>query len=563
MEVDLILTDTGLMVSHELGTVHAFRTLETLYLDPISIGIKTGVIPDEIPFSLLLDIKTEAYSTIDAVLDVVKKYESFMYSPTNTGGLKLVISGRKPSSEHYTNYPDYIFFDHQSLDNLEKVPFEKVEMFSFPFKNVSAWNGKGRIVEEENTRLKDLISKVHNLEKPIRFWATPDSKSAWKALRDLGVDYINTDVPFLANYYLMDLESRVVHNSIKSDIINLDFSVDGAHQKVENIILLIGDGNGLAQISSGMYANGNSLNMTNLKSLGLLKTQSSDDFTTDSASGGTALATGNKTHNRGISMNSEGVKFKSLTVHLSELQFSTGIITTDNITGATPSAFYAHQKDRDNIQAISMDLSKSPLDLFIGAGKNDFLRYQNHALDSLITNGFLIAQSLNQVKGILDHRVGYFASHHGLPSVNKGREGFLKKSLEVALSNFSSRNKPFFLMVENGHIDNNGHSNHAQNIVDEVIDFDQAVAVALNFAQTNQNTLVLITADHETSGLSIPQGNIEKQEVELEFTSDDHTGIMVPIFAYGPHSLEFSGVYENTEVFHKIMKLIELYHSLK
>jgi alkaline phosphatase len=114
--------------------------------------------------------------------------------------------------------------------------------------------------------------------------------------------------------------------------------------------------------------------------------------------------------------------------------------------------------------------------------------------------------------------------------------------------------------VENGHIDSGGHVNSAQMIVDEVIDFDRAVGEALQFAQRNPNTLIVITADHETGGVTMPQGNLRQKSVELEFSTEDHTAIMVPVFAYGPHSREFAGVYENTEVFEKIWKILNRYH---
>jgi alkaline phosphatase len=89
-----------------------------------------------------------------------------------------------------------------------------------------------------------------------------------------------------------------------------------------------------------------------------------------------------------------------------------------------------------------------------------------------------------------------------------------------------------------------------------MLDFDQVIGSVLRFADTHPGTLVLITADHETGGVSIPQGDITKKTVELAFHSDDHTGILVPIFAYGAQSDRFRGVYENTEVFRKILECI-------
>ena len=108
-------------------------------------------------------------------------------------------------------------------------------------------------------------------------------------------------------------------------------------------------------------------------------------------------------------------------------------------------------------------------------------------------------------------------------------------------------------MVEGANIDSYGHMNDIGGVINESIAFDKAVSEALKFADTHENTLVIITADHETGGLTLPQGNVSKNEIEADFTTDDHTGIFVPIFAYGPRSNYFQGVYGNNEVFRKIL----------
>ncbi len=561
IEVDVILVSEKLFAAHEQESIHEARTIESLYLQPIHQGLQTGLIADSLPFFLTVDIKSEPYGTLKQLMKSVEPYQDMMYSAQHDSGLKLVVSGNRPLPQEYGDYPDYIFFDHQDVEDLETIPLDKVAMISLPFGNYSQWGGKGRLVAEELTAVTQAVEKVHQAGKPIRFWASPDSKSSWKALHDIGVDYINSDKPFEISSYLTSLDQRVVGSSIRSEILELNFENDEVQRQVDNVILMIGDGNGLAQLSAGMYANGNALNITNLKNVGLAKTQSADDFTTDSAAGGTALATGNKTNNRGVGVDSIGQNIESLAHILSKRGFGTGIISTDHITGATPATFYAHQKDRDMIGPITEDLYGSSLNLFIGAGKNDFLRYRNHALDSITANGFSLMGSLDQMAASTEGKVGYFASNHGLPSIEKGRAGFLKNSTETAISYLENRGAPFFLMVENGHIDVGGHVNDARMIVEEVIDFDQAVGAALKFASNNPNTLVIITADHETGGVTIPQGSLANAMVELEFSTEDHTGIMVPVFAFGPHSGDFSGVYENTAVFDKIMTVLLKYHA--
>ena len=118
-------------------------------------------------------------------------------------------------------------------------------------------------------------------------------------------------------------------------------------------------------------------------------------------------------------------------------------------------------------------------------------------------------------------------------------------------------------MIESGMIDSGGHANHASMIVTEMQDFDLAIGEMIRYVDTHPETLLLVTADHETGGVSIPQGNLSSGEVELAFYSDDHTGIMVPLFAYGAQSHHFGGVYPNTEVFGKIIKILEQSEILK
>ena len=124
------------------------------------------------------------------------------------------------------------------------------------------------------------------------------------------------------------------------------FSIDGAHKPVRNVILMIGDGMGLAHASAGMYMNQGALTLTNLKTIGLVRTQSASHFTTDSAASGTAYATGKKTKNGAIGMNKDGKVLENITEKLSRKGFATGVLTTDNMDGATPASFYAHQPER-------------------------------------------------------------------------------------------------------------------------------------------------------------------------------------------------------------------------
>lgn len=553
IEVDLILKDGKLTAAHEAASINLDRTIESLYLDPISKGIENGVI-SSFGFHLLVDLKTEAYSTLEVLEESMKNYEFMLYSKSNPEGLKLIISGNRPKPEDYSNYPEWMFFDFQSTELSKNLPWDKIGMVSLSFRQFSVWNGKGRMVEDQRVKLQNFIDLVHSFDKPVRFWGSPDSKSAWKAFYEMGEDYINTDHPNEAADYLNKLSQNIYQNPLKHDIYQPKFEADGAQVPLENVILMIGDGNGLAQISSALFSNDNQLNLTQLKNMGLIKTQAADDFTTDSAAGATAYATGKKTNNRAIGVDPEGKRLENLPDILTEYGFSSGIITTDQLTGATPASFYAHHPERDDADQIAAFLPESKLDLFIGGGGDAF--------QSLVSNlegaGFTLIENLEQIEA---ERLGYFAAKGSLPKKLDGRGDYLLSSTTFALDFFDQKNSPFFLMIEAANIDSGGHSNSTSMIVSEMLDFDEVIGKVVQYVDDNPNTLLIITADHETGGVSIPQGDIASNTVELGFHSDDHTGIMVPVFAYGAHSGDFRGVYENSELFHKIMKLVNKYHQ--
>ncbi|MDN3686379.1 alkaline phosphatase [Cyclobacterium jeungdonense] len=559
IEADVILRNDTLFVAHEKESIRTGHTLSSLYLEPM-VQAKRLQLGSLHPFILLVDFKTEAYATMHQLLKELEPYQE-LWEDREHPFVKIVISGNRPEKKDYHRYPFPVFFDYQSVEDTESLPLDKIELFSLSFRSFSQWNGKGRLIDSDIVQLKEAIRVAHQFGKPIRFWATPDSKTAWKALHELGVDYINTDHPGAAKSYLSSLQNRLYTHPTPREIYRPTFESDGTDRRVKNVILLIGDGNGLAQLSAAMYANNNQLTLTQLKNLGLIKTQSADDFTTDSAAAGTALASGQKAKNRSIGMHPDGTPAANLPEYLAPYGFNSGIITTDHLTGATPAAFFAHQPERDLTRNIASDLAKSPLSLFIGGGKIDFLDGETIELENLEKSGFILASSLRDLVTQKGAKAGYFASNQGLPKISGGRRDFLPEATKAGIDFLNSKDQPFFLMIESAYIDSGGHANEVGTVINEGIDFDQAVAEAVRFADGDGHTLVLITADHETGGVTIPQGNTADNTVELEFSTEDHTGLMVPVFAYGPHSHKFRGVYENTEIFSKLIKVLELESS--
>lgn len=537
IEADIFLKDDVLYVTHSENEIIREHTLSKLYLDRLLRLHQSGELRE---LQLLIDVKSGAEKTLRKLVEVLKGYPALVESDK----VKFVISGNRPTPEEYKNYPDFIWFDHQNLDELDAISLEKVALVSVSYKDYSGWNGYGRLTAPDMEKVQTAIEKAKKAGKPFRFWATPDTKTAWARLAKLDVDYINTDEPALAKQYLDNLDKNTFRKESPVPVYRPKYGYD-PNATPKNVILMIGDGNGLAQIAAAMIANEGDLTVAGIKTIGLVKTASSDDLITDSAAGATAMATGFKTNNRAIGVDSNGKALTNLVDMTSDYGFNTAIVTTDAIYGATPSSFYAHRVERDDTEGLVEDLKQSKLDFFISGGQN-----QERSIKTAFTT-----QSMESFDSFQQPTAIYLGENK-VPSVQNGRKDAFPNAVKRALEVLSTNENPFFLMVEAAQIDNGGHSNSTSDIVEEMLDFDQAIAEALQFADAQGNTLVVITADHETSGFGIVGGNSSEGVVQGDFLTVDHTGILVPLFAYGPQSQNFGGVYENTEIFQKIVKAI-------
>ncbi len=536
IEVDLFFKNDTLFVTHAEAEIQAGRTLESLYLQPLQRLVQDGSIR---PVQLLIDLKSEAYQSMEKLVAVLADHPAL----AGEEKIKFVVSGNRPKAADYAKYPAFIYFDHQNLNDLGEINLAKVAMISQNFKAYSVWNGYGRMTAPEAAKVLAAVEKARATGIPFRFWATPDTKTAWSRFAQLGVGYINTDAPAQARIFLDELDQRT-HAAAAERAVYQPTYLLKSKKKPQNIILLIGDGNGLAQISAALQANRGKLSLAHLKTIGLVNTSAADDPVTDSAAAGTAIATGVKTNNRAIGVDPAGKSLPTLIEILSGKGYNTGIITTDGIDGATPSAFYAHTSERDDSKKILADLVQSELDFFISGGTS---------AEKIIAQKF-VTQTLEEFKD-LQNPTAIYNGAGKMPSARNGRGDFLPASVEKALTVLNGAKKPFFLLVEGAQIDNGGHANDIATIISEGLDFDQAVGEALRFADKTKNTLVIVTADHETGGLGIAGGDGDGT-VRADFLSVDHTGILVPIFAYGPQAENFGGVFDNTEIFGKILRAL-------
>ncbi|MDX2430213.1 MAG: alkaline phosphatase, partial [Bacteroides sp.] len=329
-----------------------------------------------------------------------------------------------------------------------------------------------------------------------------------------------------------------------------------------NIIFLIGDGMGLSAVSTTFYFQENPSQFNRFKHIGLIKTSSATHKVTDSGASGTAMATGHKTYNGAIGVDTTKTAVQSIAELKSNLAWSTGVVATSAITHATPASFYAHVERRSMEDDIAFQLLHSEIDFFAGGGKNYFNKRADSAnLFSLADEkGFLMDTVALSAPGSMEagKKYGYLLADGGMPSMQNNRGDFLADATGLAIELLSKNEKGFFLMVEGSQIDWEEHGNNADGTIAEVLDFEQAIAAALDFAEKDGNTLVVVTADHETGGLSLsaklnPEtGGRDYKEIGPDFATGSHSATLIPVFAFGPGAKEFMGIYENTELFYKM-----------
>lgn len=323
---------------------------------------------------------------------------------------------------------------------------------------------------------------------------------------------------------------------------------------------------GITQISAGLYSNNNRLNLERFSVIGLHKSYSADNLITDSAAGATAFASGVKSYNGAIGVDADTLAAPTILEMAEAAGMPTGLVATSSIVHATPAAFYAHARYRQNYEEIAADLLNTDIDLFIGGGAKFFERRETderNLSDELRERGNDLQSFVDtDIKDLIVDRaknIGYYTADGEPLPYSQGRR-YLVDASELAVDYLDERdteNQGFFLMVEGSQIDWGGHSNDSDYIISEMIEFDQAIGAMLNFAQQDGETLVIVTADHETGGYAINNGSSMGQ-IDGAFTSDYHTADLIPVFAFGPGAERFSGIYENTAIFDKMVQLYGL-----
>ncbi|MCM5529625.1 alkaline phosphatase [Parasegetibacter sp. NRK P23] len=552
IEADIFLEKGALLVAHEKQQLNQHITLEKLYLAPLDSILKkyNGNIDTAHTrkLQLLIDIKTEAVPTLDTLIRLLEKYPRI----TGSDKISIVISGNRPPVNTFTGYPSYLFFDGVFTQAYDTETLKRIALFSDNLKAYTRWNGMGIIPAAERKTIDSLVSVAHRLNKKIRFWNAPDIINTWYQLMRLHADWINTDHVTESAFFMNSLPMRSFQQATPPHQLYQPLHKnDGAHKAPKNIILLIGDGTSFPQWYAGYTANHGALNVFSMKYTGISKTSSFDSYITDSAPGSTAFATGEKTNNRSVGVDHTGAPIPQLPALLKKKGMRTALITSGDISDATPADFYAHQAERSSSAAIIRDLQQSGIDLLMGSAGTETSKAlaEMKAPFKVISTADSLVQNNTTQYVVVEKRAGTSMLH--------GRGAWLAESFKKATEHLTGK-QGFFMMLEAAQIDHGGHANNLPYLVTEVLDFDQTIAQAMAFADTNGETLVIVTGDHETGGLTLLGGDYKTGFVAGQFATTDHTALPVPVFAYGPGAQLFTGTYENTEVFHKILKALNL-----
>ncbi|MEL6925624.1 MAG: alkaline phosphatase, partial [Bacteroidota bacterium] len=305
------------------------------------------------------------------------------------------------------------------------------------------------------------------------------------------------------------------------------------------------------------------LNIEKFPIVGFQKTHALNFLVTDSAAGATAMACGTKTYIGAIGMNGDTIPCKSILEIAEENKLATGVVVTSTMVHATPASFMAHQPLRGLYEPIAADIVESGVDFIVGGGKKYFDRRamdDRNLYKELQQKGYQVndyfRKNLERLTVDPSKNFAYFTADSDPLAYWQGRK-YLPYASKLAVNFLEKKNENgFFLLVEGSYIDWAGHENDFNYLLSEIKDFDRAIGEVLSFASRNRETLVIVTADHETGGLAINPGSRfgKLKPAYTEKKGRAHTATMVPVFAYGPGAEQFSGIFDNTQMFYKLLR---------
>lgn len=328
-------------------------------------------------------------------------------------------------------------------------------------------------------------------------------------------------------------------------------------EKPRNVILLIGDGMGLPQMAAAYTANHGTLNMHRCPYVGLSCTYCANALITDSGAGGTALAIGQKTNRGYVGVDSLGNPQPSLLAQAHELGMRTGVSVVCRLCDATPADFCCHTTNRDDYDDIIADYLTCNVDYIAGGGMYFFTHRQDNRniYAEMRAHGYHLASTPEELFALDQLPVcAVLADSEYVVAPDRG-DMFVRQTMQAV--NMLDNPDGFALMVEGSCIDDWCHANNQERVIAEMLDFDHVVGAVLDWAERDGHTLVIITADHETGGMVLEDGDLATGETECVFTSDGHSNCFVPVYAFGPGAENFTGVMQNDELSRRISRLLK------
>jgi alkaline phosphatase len=334
-----------------------------------------------------------------------------------------------------------------------------------------------------------------------------------------------------------------------------------------NVILFIGDGMGIGHVSAAsalLEGPGSMLMMADTPFVGLMRTWASNNLITDSAAAATAMATGHKTRKKALGVLADGPEVRNLFEVARSHGLATGVITTAGLVGATPAAFMVHVASRDDYAAILAQMLDSESEILIGgdwarkrkARRNKpYMEMIGRTLELGSSRGYTVVHDAEEMANAAGPLLALFPARPG-SRTDYGPP--LAVSTRQALKTLSDEGRGFLLVVESEITDESAHDNDIAAVMEGMRELDEAVALALEESAYRNDTLILVTADHETGGLGLDDGRYGRGHVVVRWATSYHTSTWVPVFAFGPGADVFTGIFDNTELAQRISSVLGL-----
>ena len=405
----------------------------------------------------------------------------------------------------------------------------------------------------------------------------------YKVLESLGIAFLLSSIP-IPEGSIADKDAFI--ETLPEGKPLLQKAIIPIKNKPKNIILLISDGMSLTQVSTYRLLKGGPnerIAVDKFPVSGIVLTHSENAIVTDSASSATAFSTGRKTNNGALGLDEDNKILENFTEIIDRYGYVSSLISTSEITHATPAAYASHVDLRWKTDEISLQMMESNVMTILGGGRHFFLPED---LGGKRSDGLNLLEQMESSSMVMtekkeldsfDHSdlgkvVGLFADE-ALRDKEKPENHVFEPSssemLNFAINRSEKFNengcKGFFIMLEGSQVDWAGHANDLDYLKREMQDFDEAVELALDYATQNPDTLVIATADHETGGLLIESSSptdYTAPEVKFSFNTGigygSHTGVPVPVYAYGPGSENFTGTLDNTDIFYAMLEAVKM-----